>query len=92
MFTLKGKLYELGKKQCMSNIKYRLLGGASETLWGELIPVGDKCISQGGKYIVKLENNRKVKCNLIRHAHAGVTGVPAHFVYRFEGTSPVTLN
>jgi hypothetical protein len=92
VFTLKGKLYELGEKQCMSNVKYRLLGGASGRLWGELIPVGDKCLSKSGNYMVKLENNHKVKCNIRRHANAGITGVPAHFVYRFETISPLALN
>lgn len=91
MFTLRGKLYEFDKNRFMSDIRYRLLGEGSARPWGELIPVEYKCLNDGENYIVKLENNRKIKCNLRKHV-AGAAGFPANFVYRFTATSPVTWN
>jgi len=89
VFTFRGKLYQLNGKQFMSDVKYRLIGEAPTDLWGELIPVEHERLSDGGDYMVKLEDNRKVQCNLRRHSNLGASGVPVRFVYRFTATAPV---
>ncbi|MFC1986098.1 hypothetical protein ACFLWC_03800 [Chloroflexota bacterium] len=90
MFTLRGKLYN-DEEQFMANVSYRLLEGALPDIWGELIPIEDKPLSDSSGYIMELENNRKIKCYLQACLHRPMS-IPASCVYRFTGNYPVYIN
>ena len=81
-----GRLYRFSEEQFVANVNYRLLGGAPTNLWGELVPLECGRIADGGDYIVKLADNRKIKCNLRKNVNLGVIGIPPRFVYRFVGS------
>jgi len=82
-----GRLYRFNEEQFVADVNYRLLGEAPANLWGELIPMEYGHVNDGGDYIVELDDNRKIKCNLKKNVNLGVTGIPPRFVYRFAGTA-----
>lgn len=82
---LMGKLYRFNEEQFVANVNYRLLREAATKLSGELIPVECERLSEGGDYIVELEDSRKIKCRLRKNVNSGVSGLPPRFVYRFSG-------
>jgi len=81
-----GKLYRFDEEQFVTNVDYRLLGDTPASVSGELIPVRYGHISDGEDYIVELEDNRKIKCNLIKNFNLPAIGLPPRFVYRFVCT------
>ncbi len=84
-----GRLYRFDEEQFVANVDYRLLGERHRSLSGELIPLENGRVTDGGDYIVELEDNRKVKCNLRKNVNLGVIGLPPRFVYHFTGTTVV---
>ncbi len=82
----RGRLFKSNEEQIVANVRYRLLGQAPSKTWGELVPVECGQISDGGDYIVELENNNKLKCNLKKIVNQVVIGMPPRFVYRFTGS------
>ena len=53
-----GKLYRSNDEQLVANVNYQLQSEALANWWGELIPVEYEHISDGGGYIIELENKR----------------------------------
>jgi len=84
-----GKLFRFSEEQFVANVNYRLLGRARTHLWGELVPVEHVRVSDGSNYIVELEDNRKLLCNLKKNVNLGVIGMPPRFTYRFIGIAPL---
>jgi len=81
-----GKLYRFNEEQFVTTVNYRLLGDTSVKVSGELIPDGYGQISDGGDYIVELEDSHKIKCNLRKNVNLPAIGLPPRFVYRFVGS------
>ena len=54
-----GKLYRAGEEQFLTDIDYQLLGDTLTT--GELLPAKYCKISDGGDYIVELEDNQRLR-------------------------------
>ncbi|MFC2003708.1 hypothetical protein ACFLV4_07210 [Chloroflexota bacterium] len=81
-----GKLYRMNEEQFVVDVDYRLLGETLANFWGELGPAECTRIADGGDYIVKLADNRKIKCNLKKNVNRAAVGFPARFVYRFAGS------
>ena len=81
-----GKLFRFNEEQCVVNVNYRLLGETPAHLWGELVPIEHVRLSDGPDYVVELEDNRRVQCNLKKNVNMGVVGVPPRFTYRFTGS------
>ncbi len=80
-----GKLYSFNEEQFVTDVNYRLLGADYKSVSGELIPAGYGLISDGGKYIVELEDSRKIRCSLRKNVNRPTVGLPPRFVYRFTG-------
>ena len=78
-----GKLYRDNEEQLITTVNYRLLCDNAVKVSGELIPDGYGQISDGGDYIVELEDSHRIKCNLIKNVNRPVMGLPPRFVYRF---------
>lgn len=81
-----GKLFRFSEGQFVANVNYRLLGETATHLWGELVPIEYVSVSDGPDYIVELEDNRKIRCNLKKNVNLGVIGMPPRFRYRFRGS------
>lgn len=82
-----GKLYN-DEEQFITDIHYRLFEGSMATMWGELTPVDNKPFRGGSRYIIELQNNRKIRSCLQSCAHRAVS-TPARYVYRFTQTYPL---
>jgi len=78
-----GKLYRTSEEQFVTDINYQLLGDKQTT--GELLPTKYCKISDGGDYIVELEDNQRIKCNLRKNFNRMAIGLPPRFSYRFSG-------
>ncbi len=80
-----GKLYSQNEEQFVTDVNYRLLGFDYNNVSGELIPAGYGLISDGGEYIVELEDSRKIRCSLQKYVNRPTVGLPPRFVYSFTG-------
>ncbi len=80
-----GKLYSFNEEQFVTDVNYRLLDTDFKGVSGELIPAGYGLISDGGEYIVELEDSRKIRCSLRKNVNRPTVGLPPRFVYRFAG-------
>ena len=81
-----GRLYKSSNEQFVTAVRYKLLGEAPVSLWGELVPIEHGCIIDGLDYTFELDDNRKIKCNLKKRINVGVVGIPSRFAYRFVGS------
>ena len=84
-----GKLYSYRDEQLVGDVNYRLHNDSPTNWWGELTLVEYKRISEGGGYILELEDKRKGRCHLRQNVNRAVSGVPPRYVYRFTGSSPL---
>jgi len=84
-----GKLYRFSDKQFVTNVNYRLHSEEPTNWWGELIPMENGRISDGGDFTIELEDNRKSTCYLKRMVNRAVSGIPPRYVYRFAATNPL---
>ncbi len=80
-----GKLFSHNEEQFVTDVNYRLLGFDRKSVSGELIPAGHGLISDGGEYVVELEDSRKIRCSLRKNVNRPTVGLPPRFVYRFTG-------
>jgi len=76
-----GKLYRFDEEQYVTDVNYRLFGNNLRNVSGELIPEGYERISDGGDYIVELEDNHKIRCNLKINFNRPAIGLPPRFAY-----------
>ena len=83
----RGKLYSSNDEQFAVDVNYRLHSDSPANWWGELTLLEYKRISDGGGYIIELEDKRKGRCHLIQRVNRAVSGVPPHYTYRFTGIS-----
>ncbi len=81
-----GKLYRYSEEQFVTDINYQLMGDRLTNVSGELRPALHCQISDGGDYIVELEDNQRIKCNLRKNFNRPAFGLPPRFLYRFSGT------
>ena len=80
-----GKLYTFSDEEFVVDINYQLLGETPTNSWGELVPNECARINGVGDYMLELDDNRKIKCNLQKRVSRAVIGVPARYVYHFAG-------
>ena len=80
-----GKLYRFSDKQFIVDINYQLLRETLTNFCGELVPVEYACIGGGEDYMLELEDDRKIKCNLKKKVNRAVIGIPPRFIYHFMG-------
>jgi len=80
-----GKLYRLNNEQFIMDVNYKLLEETATNYWGELVPVEYSSIGGVGEYILRLEDNRKIKCNLKKRINTAVIGIPPRYIYHFAG-------
>ena len=80
-----GKLYDADGEQFVGDVNYRLHNASPTNWWGELTLVEYSRISDGGDYIIELEDKRKGRCYLKKRVNRAVSGVPPRYVYHFAG-------
>jgi len=80
-----GKLYKSCEEQFVTDINYMLLGDTRTNVSGELLPTAYCRISDGEGYIVELEDNQRIICNLRKNFNRPVISLPPRFSYRFSG-------
>ena len=80
-----GKLYKFNDEQFVVDVKYKLLEETTTNYWGELVPAEWSRIGDVGDYMLELEDNRKIKCNLRKRVNRAVIGIPSRFIYYFMG-------
>ena len=85
----KGKLYRSDDEQLLGDIDYQFQDTSETSWWGELIFIDYVRISDGGGYILELEDCRRGRCYLKKRVNRAVSGVPPRYVYHFTGTSPL---
>ena len=86
-----GKLYRSNDEHFVANVEYQLQNKAPENWWGELILMEYGRISDGGWYVIELEDKRKGTCYLKKRVNRAVSGLPPRYVYHFSGTSLMRL-
>ncbi len=83
-----GKLYRFSDEQFIADVHYKLLEETATNYWGELVPAESSRIGEVGDYMLELEDNRKIKCNLRKRVNGAVIGTPSRFIYHFMGNDP----
>ena len=85
-----GKLYRHSDNQFLANIDYRLFTHRAATnWWGELILIDNVRLTDGGRFIIELEDKRKSKCHLKKRVNRAVSGIPPRYIYHVTGFSPL---
>jgi len=84
-----GKLFKSGDDQFMADITYQFHDESPTSWWGELTLTQYGRISDGGGYIIELEDERQGTCYLRKRVNRATTGVPPRYIYHFTGTSPL---
>ncbi len=82
-----GKLYRFSDEKFVVDINYQLLGETAMNFWGELVPTECAHIDNVGDYMLELDDNRKIKCNLKKRINRAVIGIPPRYIYHFAGTA-----
>lgn len=82
-----GKLYMSGDDQFVAEVDYTLQDDSQSGWWGELILTEYRRITEGGGYIIELEDKRKGRCHLKKRVNRAVSGVPPRYIYHFSGVS-----
>ena len=80
-----GKLYKFDTEQFIVDINYQFLGDTATNPWGELVPVEYVRIDGFEDYMLELDDNRKIKCNLQKRVNRAVSGIPPRYIYHFVG-------
>ena len=80
-----GKLYKFENKQFVVDIDYQIMGETATNNWGELVPVEYVRMDDFKEYMVELDDNRKIKCNLKKRVNRAVSGIPPRYIYHFVG-------
>ena len=80
-----GKLYKFENEQFIVDINYQLLRETPTNCWGELVPTEYAHIGNVGDYLLELDDNRRVKCNLEKRVNRAVIGIPPRYFYHFAG-------
>ena len=81
-----GRLYRSNDKKFVAKVNYQLQNESPTNWWGELTLIDYARISDGGGYIIRLEDKRKGKCYLKKRVNRAVSGVPPRYIYHFAGT------
>ncbi len=85
-----GKLYRFSDNQFVANVDYRLFQHEAATnWWGELTPIDYILLDEGDRFIIELEDKRKIRCHLKKRVNVAVRGIPPHYVYHVTGSSPI---
>ena len=84
-----GKLYMPSDEQFVAEVDYNLQDESPTNWWGELILTEYRRISDGGGYIIELEDKRKGRCYLKKRVNRAVSGIPPRYIYHFSGISPL---
>ena len=82
-----GKLYMPSDEQFVAEVDYNLQDDSPSGWWGELILTEYRRISDGGGYIIELEDKRQGRCHLKKRVNRAVSGVPPRYIYHFSGIS-----
>jgi len=88
----RGKLYLIGSEQFISDIDYKLyqdLADEPGRWWGEFSLVIRVKINEDDGYIMELEDGRKGRCYVRKLVNRVLNGIPARYVYRANGISPL---
>ena len=80
-----GKLYRFDNEQFIVDINYQLMGETATNNWGELVPVEYVRMDGFEDYMLELDDNRKIKCNLKKRVNRAVSGIPPRYIYHFVG-------
>ena len=80
-----GKLYNSHGDRFISDVTYQLFGETKTSYRGELVPTEYAAIGSSGDYIVELENNRKIRCDLRKMVNRATIGLPPRFTYHLNG-------
>jgi hypothetical protein len=88
----RGKLYRTSSEQFVLAIDYKLyqdLAAEPERWWGEFYLDRGIKISEEEGYIMELEDGRKGRCFVKKLVNRVLPGIPAQYVYRVNGMSPL---
>lgn len=82
-----GKLYKFDDEQFVADINYQLLGNRETNHWGEFVPMEYISIDGSEDYMLELDDNQRIKCNLKKRVNRAVSGIPPRYIYHFVGRS-----
>ena len=84
-----GKLYNANDEQLISEVDYKFQDVSLTSWWGELTLMDYKRISDGGGYILEIDDKRRGKIYLKKRVNRAVSGVPPRYIYHFSGSGPL---
>lgn len=88
----RGKLYRIGSEQLVSDVDYRLYQDSAlepARWWGEFYLDRSIKIGEEDGYIMELEDGCKGWCYVKKLVNRVLPGIPARYVYRVNGASPL---
>jgi hypothetical protein len=88
----RGKLYRIGSEQLVATIDYKLYQDLTiepERWWGEFYLDRSIKINEKDGYIMELEDGCKGRCYVKKLVNRVLPGIPACYVYRANGISPL---
>lgn len=85
-----GRLLQSHDNKFIVKVDYQFQEKSDHSWWGELTPADYVRISDGGGYILELEDGRKSKCALKKRVNRAVTSLPPKYVYHFAGNGTFT--
>jgi hypothetical protein len=81
-----GRLYQSIDEKFVGEVNYNFQHEEDHRWWGELTMVDYVRVSDGGGYIIELEDGRRCRCALKKRVNRAVTSLPPRYVYHFSGT------
>jgi hypothetical protein len=88
----RGKLFQVGSEQLVSDIDYKLYQDPAiepARWWGEFYLDRSIKIREEDRYIIELEDGCKGRCFVKKLVNRVLPGIPARWVYRVNGVSPL---
>ena len=80
-----GKLYRFDN-EFIVNVNYQFYDEAGAGWWGELVPAEYKPLTDGGGYIIELQDGLRGSCSLRKRVNRAVSGTPPIYHYHFRGS------
>ena len=84
-----GKLYSLHTGDFIVDVDYQVYDESSLGWWGELVYTEYRRFSDGGRFVIELDDGRRGCCTLQKRVNCVVGGPPALYRYQFRGQHPL---
>lgn len=86
-----GKLFKLDAVEMLSPVEYNIFvepaTNGTEKWQGEMVSIESVKISDGGHYLIEMEDGRLGLCCLQKKVNKAVMGLPVRYFYHLSGST-----